>query len=85
MWFIFLWTVTANNATVCGALVWWHLCLVNEITSVGALDVTYSLEETTKFVRKACLPCGAMTVGLDEVTIFEDVASDVINDGTDKY
>ena len=57
MWFIFLWSVVANNATVCGVLVTRHLLPVNEKTSVGALNVTYSLEETTEFVYEACLPC----------------------------
>ena len=84
MWFIFLWSVVANNATVCGTLVTRHLLPVNEKTSVGALDVTDALEETTEFVCKAGLPSGAMTVGFDKVTIFEDVASDVVNDGPDE-
>ena len=84
MWFIFLWSVVANNSTVCGTLVTRHLLPVNEKTSVGALDVTDALEETTEFVCEAGLPSGAMNVGFDKVTIFEDVASDVVNDGSDE-
>ena len=57
---------------------------MNEKTSVGALDVTDALEETTEFVCEAGLPSGAMNVGFDKVTIFEDVASDVVNDGPDE-
>ncbi len=80
--FILLGAIVATDPTVSCLFVLGHLLFANEKTSVSAFDVTYSLEQATKFVCKAVLPNGTVGVGFDEVVIFEDIASDVVDDGS---
>jgi hypothetical protein len=53
-------------------------------TCVSAFDVAYSLKQATEFVCKAVLPNGLVGVGFDEVAILEDIASVVVNDGSNE-
>jgi hypothetical protein len=83
MQFIFLGTIDATDPTVSCSFVLEYLLFENEKTSVGAFDVAYSLKQATKFVCEAVLPNGMVEFGFDEVAILS-IASDVINDGTNK-
>ena len=53
-------------------------------TSVSAFDVAYSLKQATEFVCEAMLPNGMVGVGFDEVAILKYIASDLVNNGSNK-
>jgi hypothetical protein len=84
MRFILLGMIVATDPTVRCLFVVRHLLFANENTCVSAFDVAYSLKQATEFVGKAVLPNGLVEVGFDEVAILEDIASDVINNGSNE-
>ncbi len=84
MQFILLGTKVATDLTVRCLFVVGHLLFANKKACVSAFDVTYSLKQATKFVCKAVLPNDLVGVGFDEVAILKDIASDVVNDGSNE-
>ncbi len=79
MRFIFLRTVIAANASICRLFVTWHLFFTDEEASVHTFDVANALEQTAEFVGKALLPDGMMGIRFDEMAVFKDITSDVVN------
>jgi hypothetical protein len=84
MQFILVGMIVATDPTISCSFVLGHLLFANEGTSVSAFDVTYSLKQATKFVCKAMLPNGMVGVGFDEVAILKYIASDLVNNGSNK-
>ena len=84
MRFVFLWTISANNAAVRSKFVPGDVCFGDEKTGVGAFDAANSLEEATELVGKAALPNGFVSFRLDQMSIFQDVTGDVVNDRTNE-
>ena len=79
MRFIFLQAVIAANASICCLFVTWHLFFTDEEASVSTFDAANALEQAAKFVGKALLPDGTMGIRFDEMAVFEDITSDVVN------
>ncbi len=76
--------IATTDASICSTFVLRYLVAANEETCIGPLDIMDSLEEATKFIGKALLSNWTVGVGLDEVTIFEDVSCDVVDNGTNE-
>ena len=74
----------ADDATICGPLVRRYLTFANEEASVSALQVSYSLEETTNLVGKASFPHNASGLILDEVPILQHLAGVLVDDGAEE-
>ncbi len=84
MRFILLRTIVATDPTIRCSFEVGHLSFVNEKTCVSAFDVTYPLEQATKFICKAALPNGLVGVRFDEVAILKDIASEVVDNGSNE-
>ncbi len=84
MQFIILGMIVATDLNVSCSLCWGICCLQMKKTNVSAFDVAYSLKQATKFVCEAVLPNGTVGFGFDDVAILEYIASDVVNDGSNK-
>jgi hypothetical protein len=70
MLLLFLRSEVADDTTVCGPFVGRYLAFSDEETSISALQVSDSLEETTDIVSKAAFPhalCGGI---LDKMSVF---------------
>ena len=61
-----------------------YLVFGNEETSVSAFDVVNALEEMTQFIGKTLLPNFAVFVRFHEVTVFQCVACDFVDDGANE-
>ncbi len=84
MWFILFGTIVATDPTVHCLFVVGHSLFANEKACVSAFDVVYSLKQATKFGCKAVLPNCLVGVGFDEVAILKDIASDIVDDGSNE-
>jgi hypothetical protein len=56
MLLLFLRSEVADDTTVCGPFVRRYLAFSDEETSIGALQISNSLEETTNFISEAAFP-----------------------------
>jgi hypothetical protein len=51
---------------------------------VCTFDVANALEQAAEVVGKALLPDGTMGIRFDEMAVFEDITSDVVNNCADE-
>ena len=84
MQFVFLWTISANNAAICCDFVFGDVCFRDEKTGVGAFDVSNSLKKAPKLIGKALLPDLPVSVRFDQMSILEDITGDIVNNRTDE-
>jgi hypothetical protein len=62
----------------------WNVQLGDEKTCVSAGDVSDTLEESPKFVGKTVCPNVLVFVHLHQVSIFEYIASGIVDDVANK-
>jgi hypothetical protein len=84
MFLFFVWSIIAAYAAVGGAIVSWNVQLGDEKTCVSAVNISDTLEELPKFVGKTVCPNVLMFAHFHQVSIFEDIACVVINDGANE-
>ncbi len=84
MFLFILWSIIAANAAIGGVFVSCNVRLGDEKTCVSAGDVFDTLEELPESIGKTVHPKMLVFVHVHQVSIFEDIASVIIDDGTNE-
>ena len=81
---LLLWAKITDDPAVHGLFVGGDLRFLYEEASVHAFQLAHPLEQASYFVREACFPHSFCCGILDKMTVFQNGACVIVNDGADE-